>query len=193
MNIGAAVQAAGAESNSTQSAQPALPGEREVIQAEAPKDLIVARSAVINARVKRVLFKGACTCRDQVVCHAPRCGCREQGKHRRGLWRNTCVRNLIVRERRPAGSCRWIAGGRVKNLTVYRTITSRSRSQILAEITVPRFSKTTCAFHQSGRNRVLVRDALLLLGALIIPKEEQLVFDDRSANGAAVLLPGRWS
>src|SRR6476646_7476568 len=136
------------------------------------------RSAVINARVKRVLFKRACPGRDQVVADPVRRWFWKQGKHRRGLWRNPCVRNQITSERRPAGSRLSVAGQRVEDLAVYKTETGRRRRQILAKVTVAGFSKTTGAFHQSGRNRVLIGDPLNLMCPLIVAKEKQLVLND---------------
>ena len=66
-----------------------------------------------------------------------------------------------------------------------------TRRQVFAEVAVARFSESAGAEDLGSRNRVLVRDALLLLGSLIIAKEEQLVFKDGAADRSAKLLPGR--
>ncbi len=67
VNDGAAVQTARAKAISAKFAESALTGQREVVQAEAPEDLVIARSAVIDANVKRFLVERTCTLGDEVI------------------------------------------------------------------------------------------------------------------------------
>ena len=147
--------------------------------------MIVARSAIINARVKRILIERACAGCDQVIAHAARCWFWEQGKNRRSLWRNPRIRDQISRESGPAGSRSTVACERVKNLTVHGT----ESSQILAKVAVTRFSKTTSALHQSGRNRVLIGYTLLLLRTLVVAKKEEFILNNGAADRSSKLLP----
>ena len=57
VNVGTAVQTAGAKSLSAERSEAALSGQREIIEAEAPEHLVVVGSAVVDAGVKRFLIE----------------------------------------------------------------------------------------------------------------------------------------
>src|SRR5262249_17089739 len=178
VHIRRAIQASRSEAQSTQGAQSPLSGQREVVEAKAPKHLVVVRRAVVDAGVKRILVERPSAGGDQVVGDAGRRRRREQSEHGRSLRRYERVRDLIIDESSAAGPGRGVARQGIKNL-----------KRILAEVAVAWLAESAGAFYLSRRNRVLVGDALLLPSALVVAEEKELVLDDGPADRTAKLFP----
>src|SRR5262249_26085958 len=77
-----AIQSSRSKTSPTESAEAASAGQIEVVKAEAPKNLVLVRCAVVYTCVKRILIERARTRRHEIIVQARWCR-RRPASHRR--------------------------------------------------------------------------------------------------------------
>ena len=203
MSNGITVDARQTESRPAEWVKSALARNVEISKTEAPEHIHSRASSVIDTRIELVLLKRSRARFDEVICdYAVIRGDRKCLKDLLCGRRDTVQRNPVWL----GGATRWSAESRTTR-TVSRTAGTRVVDQsgwiagcaitykryVLIELAEAATIAGADASVQNlrSRHRQFESGAVCLARALVIPKEEEFVFNHRPTNGATKLVPAR--